>query len=189
MRNRKGRVYPKTGNRPASLEGESFDVGEVCTAVWKSPLFSNVPSPIPTDVRSSQEIGEASKTAMDGRPITFLPTLSDHPMRLFIASFCLTGAITASISFAGNDEPLTGGTGSPGHARFEVSPAQEYLVARARTERMHRDAIIRQRDWMGFDFGRPNINSDVFNNAQPVVRMRRIYSYPVYWIDSRSSGF
>ena len=110
-------------------------------------------------------------------------------MRLFIASFCLTGAITASTSFAGNDEPLTGGTGSPGHARFEVSPAQEYLVARARAETMHREAIVRQYDWMGFNFGRPNINADVFSNAQPVVRMRRIYSYPGYWIDSRSSGF
>lgn len=110
-------------------------------------------------------------------------------MRLFIASFCLTGAITASTSFAGNDEPLTGGTGSPGHARFEVSPAHEYLVARARAESMHREAIVRQYDWIGFNFGRPNINADVFNNAQPVVRTRRIYSYPGHWIDSRSSGF
>ena len=110
-------------------------------------------------------------------------------MRLFLAVFCLTGAITASTSFAENDEPLTGGTGSPGNARFEVSPAHEYLVARARADSMHRDAIIKQYDWMGYNFGRPNINPDLYFNALPPVRTRRIYNYPGYWVDSRLYGF
>jgi hypothetical protein len=110
-------------------------------------------------------------------------------MRLFLAAFCLSAAITASTAFAQNDEPLTGGTGSPGHARFESSPAKEYLVARARTETMHREAIIRHYDWLGYNFATPSVNSDPFNNAAPVVRTRRIYSYPGYWIDSRAYGF
>ena len=110
-------------------------------------------------------------------------------MRLFLAAFCLSAVITASTAFAGNDEPLTGGTGSPGHARFEVSPVQEYLVARARVETMHKQAIIRTYDWMGYNFAAPTVNSDPFNNAQPLVRTRRIYSSPGYWIDSRAYGF
>lgn len=121
----------------------------------------------------------------------FCQLYQDHPMRLFIATVCLTGAITASTSFAfaQNDEPLTGGSLSAGRARFEVTPAQEYLVARARAETMHREAIIRHYDWMGINLGRPTINSDVFNNAPSVVRTRRIYSYPGFWSDSRSAGF
>jgi hypothetical protein len=103
-------------------------------------------------------------------------------MRLFLAAFCLSAAITASTAFAQNDEPLSGGTGSPGRARFEVS-------ARARAETMHREAIIRHYDWMGYNFATPTVNADPFNNAAPVVRTRRIYSYPGYWIDSRSYGF
>jgi hypothetical protein len=127
---------------------------------------------------------------MDGRPIylnsQFCETIL---MRLFLAAFCLSAAITASTSLAQSDEPLTGGTGSPGHARFETSPAKEYLVARARMATMHSEAIIRQYDWMGYNFATPSVNADPFNNAAPVVRTRRIYSYPGYWIDSRSYGF
>ena len=119
----------------------------------------------------------------------FTANLRDHSMRLFLAAFCLTGAISASTAFAENDEPLTGGTGSPGHARFETSPAQEYLVARARAETTHREAIMRQQDWMGYNFGRPTINADIFYNANPPVRIRRIYSYPGLWVDSRTNGF
>jgi hypothetical protein len=110
-------------------------------------------------------------------------------MRLFLAAFCLSAAITASTAFAQNDEPLTGGTGSPGHARFEANPAKEYLVQRARAETMHREAIIRHYDWIGYNFATPTVNSAPFFNTAPVVRTRRIYSYPGYWIDSRSYGF
>ena len=119
----------------------------------------------------------------------FTANLRDLSMRLFLAAFCLTGAISSSLVFAENDEPLTGGTGSPGRARFEVSPAQEYLVARARAETMHREAIMRQHDWMGYNFARPTINADIFYNANPQLRIRRIYSYPGLWVDSRSYGF
>ncbi len=110
-------------------------------------------------------------------------------MRLFLAAFCLAGAATASTAFADNDEPLTGGTGSPGYARFEVSPAQEYLIARARAETMHREAIVRQYDWMGYNYARPIVNSDPFFNAQTPLRTRRLYSFQGYWVDSRMYGF
>ncbi len=110
-------------------------------------------------------------------------------MRLFLAAFCLTGALTAATAYAENDEPLTGGTETPGHARFEVSPGQQYLTARARAETMHREAVMRQYDWMGYNFGQPNINADIFFNARPPVRTRRIYSYPGYWMDTRTYGF
>jgi len=109
-------------------------------------------------------------------------------MRLFLAAFCFTAAITASTGFAGNDEPLTGVSSSPGHARFEVSPAQEYLIARARAETMHREAIIRHYDRIGYNFARPNVNSNPFFNAVVPVRTRRIYSNPGYWIESRGYG-
>lgn len=109
-------------------------------------------------------------------------------MRLFLAAFCLTGAITAATAFAQNDEPLTGGTVVAGHARFEVGPAQQYLVARARAETMHREAVIRQYDWIGYNFSQPN-NADIFYNARPPVRTRRIYSYPGFWMDSRTYGY
>lgn len=106
-------------------------------------------------------------------------------MRLFLAAFCLTAVITASTSYAQNDEPLTGGTSVPGSARFDISPAHEYLVARARAETMHREAIIRQYDWMGYDFARPTVNAGVYYVAQPPVRTRRIYSYSGLWLDAR----
>ena len=110
-------------------------------------------------------------------------------MRLFFATVCLTGAISASTCYAGNDEPLTGGSGAPGQARFEVSPAHEYLVARARAESMHRQAIMQHYDWLGINIGRPNINSDVFHTAAPIIRTHRIYSYPGFWGNTRSTGF
>ena len=110
-------------------------------------------------------------------------------MRLFLAAFCLTGAITASTAFAKTDEPLTGGSTSPGHTRFELSPAEEYVTARSRTEAMHREAIIRHYDWMGYNFARPNVNANPMFNAVVPVRTRRIYSSPGYWIDTRGYGF
>ena len=110
-------------------------------------------------------------------------------MRLFLAAFCLSGIITASSAFAGNDEPLTGGSASPGHARFEVSPAQEFLTARARADSMHRDAILRHYDWVGYNFARPNVSTDPFFNAVVPARTRRIYSSPGYWSDFRGYAY
>ena len=121
-------------------------------------------------------------------PFNFTANLRYHSMRLFLAAFCLTGVFSSSPIFAQNDEPLTGGTALAGHARFEVSPAQQYLVARARAETIHRDAVIRHYDWVGYNFGQPTY-SNIYYDARPPVRSRRFYGYPGYWMDSRTYGF
>jgi hypothetical protein len=110
-------------------------------------------------------------------------------MKLFLVAFLATAVLTASVSLAGDGEPLTGGTKSPGYARFEVSPAQQYLTARAQAHAQHRQAVLNYYDWMGLDYGRPLTNSGVLMIAQPPVHIRRIYTYPGAYIDSRAYGF
>ncbi|MEQ1830706.1 MAG: hypothetical protein ABL921_32445 [Pirellula sp.] len=105
-------------------------------------------------------------------------------MRLFMFAFGLSAVLTATSAFAGNDEPLTGGTKAPGHARFEVTPAQQYLVAKARSDAMHRQSILNHYDWMGVDYGRPLTNAGVFTLAPPPVRVRRVYLYPGQYAES-----
>ena len=136
------------------------------------PCILEQPVPIKISERSETNSIASMEPWMVG-PFNFTANLRYHSMRLFLAAFCLTGVFSSSPIFAQNDEPLTGGTGSPGHARFEVSPAHEYLVARARAETMHREAIMKQHDWMGFNFARPTINADIFYNANPPLRIRR----------------
>lgn len=99
-------------------------------------------------------------------------------MRLFLIAVCLSAATTVSTAIGGNDEPLTGGSTIPRDARFEASPAQQYLIARARSDSMHRQSILRQYDLIGYDYGRPLMNAGVYYLAVPPVRTRQIYSYP-----------
>jgi hypothetical protein len=112
-----------------------------------------------------------------------------HFMRLFLVSFALSAILTAATALAQNDEPLTGGSAIQQRARFEVSPAQQYLVARARSESMERAAFLRHYDWMGYDYAHPQVNAGVFTLAQPPLRIRRYYSYPGVFIDSRGYGY
>jgi hypothetical protein len=110
-------------------------------------------------------------------------------MRLFLVAVGLSAAITSSTAFAQSDEPLTGGSVTPRSARFEETPAQQYLIARARAEAMSRQSLLNYYHSIGFDYGRPEINSGVFYNAQAPVRTRRIYSFPGMYMDSRAYGF
>lgn len=110
-------------------------------------------------------------------------------MRLFLAAFFLSGAITASSAFAGNDEPLAGGTATPARTRPELTAGQEFLIARARADSLHRDALLRHYDWIGYNYARPNVSTDPFFNAVVPVRTRRIYSSPGYWSDFRGYGY
>jgi hypothetical protein len=110
-------------------------------------------------------------------------------MRLFLVAVGLSAAITSATAFAQSDEPLTGGSIAPRSARFEVTPAQEYLIARARADAMNRQSLLNFYHSIGFDYGRPEINSGVFYNAQAPVRTRRIYSFPGMYMDSRTFGF
>ena len=110
-------------------------------------------------------------------------------MRLFLVAVGLSAAITTSTAFAQFDEPLASGSVTPRNARFEETPAQQYLIARARADAMNRQNILNYYHSIGFDYGHPQINSGVFYNAQPPVRIRRIYSYPGVYMDSRAHGF
>jgi hypothetical protein len=110
-------------------------------------------------------------------------------MRLFAIVFCLTAVLTASSAFAGSDEPLTGGTPLPRSARFDATEAQQYLVAKARSDAMHRQSILNHYDWTGVNFGRPTINAGVFFLAEPPARVRRITMFPSAYVDARGYGF
>lgn len=110
-------------------------------------------------------------------------------MRLFLISFAVSAILTASTAFAENDEPLSTGSKAPGSARFEVTPVQQYLTAKARADVMHRTALMQYYDWAGVDYGRPLINAGVFTLAQPPMRTRRIYAFPGQYVDVRSSGY
>jgi hypothetical protein len=110
-------------------------------------------------------------------------------MRLFLAAFALSSILTGSSVFAQSDEPLTGGSPAPKSARFETSPAQQYLVSKARAESLNRESFLRYNDWSGYDYAHPQVNAGVFTNAQPPFRMRRFYTYPGLWYESRGYGF
>jgi len=110
-------------------------------------------------------------------------------MKLFLASFLLAAFVTASASVVHGDEPVAGGSGLPRSARFTVSPAQELLTARAREERIHREAVLRHYDWIGYNYGAPTVNAGVFYLAQPPVRTRPMFAYPGVWVHAPSYGF
>jgi len=111
-------------------------------------------------------------------------------MRLLLLSFFATAFLTASSSlFAQNEESLRGGSSTPNMARFEVSAAQQYFVARARSAAQHRDAIRYHYDAMGVDFAHPQVNAGVFTMAPAPFRVRRMVSFPGFYMDSRGYGF
>jgi hypothetical protein len=126
---------------------------------------------------------------MDGWSIQSQLKAETHPMRLFLIAFALSAVFTAATSFAGNDEPLTGGSKAPGNARFEVTAAQQYLTAKAQANYVHRQSILNHYDWIGLDYGRPMVNAGVFTLAQPPIRTRRIIVSPGQFVDMRGYGF
>jgi hypothetical protein len=121
----------------------------------------------------------------------FLST-SDHSMRLFLLTFCLSSILTSLSAFAQNSEPLTGGSELRTSARFEVSPVQQYLTARARADSEHRSAIVKYYDMIGYNYAQPTINAGVSTLAPPPVRTRRIYMYPgsgTFYQSTNTYGF
>lgn len=110
-------------------------------------------------------------------------------MRLFLAAFALSAFATASSAvFAQGDEPLTGGSSVPKSVRFVSTPAQEYLVARARAEAANREAFLRYNDWSGYDYAHPQVNAGVFTNAQAPMRIRRMYGFSGMMYETRAFG-
>lgn len=87
---------------------------------------------------------------------------------LFVAAPAMQSTVSAD-----DKGPLVGGSEFAGKARFETSPTQQYLVARARAESEHRIAMNRYYDSIGFEWGSPRINAGVFFMADPPVRYKR----------------
>jgi hypothetical protein len=127
-------------------------------------------------------------SAKDGARNSILRHSETIPMKLFLMAFLTSALLTTASAFAGNDEPLTGGSQHPKSARFEVTPAQRYWTAVAQQEAAHRRSLLQTYDWMGIDYGRPQINAGVFYLAPPPVRTRRIQAYPYMMIES-SGGY
>lgn len=88
------------------------------------------------------------------------------------ALFVVAPAMQSNVS-ADDKGPLVGGSEFAGRARFETSPTQQYLVARARAESDHRIAMNRYYDQIGFEWGSPRINAGVFFMADAPVRYKR----------------
>jgi hypothetical protein len=121
-------------------------------------------------------------------PVSFVPVMSTHSMRLFLLSFCLTALFTSLSAVAQEQQPLTGGSAQPRSARFETSPAKQYLVARARADAEHRDAIVKYYDLIGYNYAQPTINAGVFTLAPAPVRNRRLYMFPTIGTYYQSNG-
>jgi len=123
-----------------------------------------------------------------------------HPMKLFLLSFTVSAVLTVTAAYAQEtepstaNEPLTSGSPSdskltPGWARFEPSPAQPFLVARAREDMAHRLAIARSYQAIGIDLSRPQLNATPFMLAAPPIRVRYYIGGPGYFVNLHGSGY
>jgi len=123
-----------------------------------------------------------------------------HPMKLFLLSFLVSALLTVTAAYAQEtepstaNEPLTSGSPSdskltPGWARFEPSPAQPFLVARAREDMAYRLAIARSYQAIGFDLSRPQLNATPFMIAAPPLRVRYYMGGPGYFVNLNGSGY
>ncbi|MFN7735494.1 MAG: hypothetical protein ACK5O8_05205 [Pirellula sp.] len=102
-------------------------------------------------------------------------------MKLFSITFALSALVTftAGICYA-QDSGSTGSAPMP-RARFEKSPAQNYIMMRARQESEHRNAVLRQYEASGFNFGQPEINGNFFFSAV-TPRTRRFVAVQTYTV-------
>jgi hypothetical protein len=103
-------------------------------------------------------------------------------MRLFLLAFALSSLVTAlsGVCVAQDQDPFVSGEQPMRASRFEPSPAQAYLMDRARQESAHRAAILHRYDAIGFNYGQPEINGSVNFTAIPPLRHRRFVFVPSY---------
>ncbi len=103
-------------------------------------------------------------------------------MKLFVTAFALSAVLTIASSFVqAQDGDRNVGSPQPmSHYRFQMTPSQSYLISKAREESAHRDAMIHNLEYAGFNFGQPEINSGMFWTASPPPRYRRFYFSPNY---------
>jgi hypothetical protein len=103
------------------------------------------------------------------------------PMKLFSVACTLSAFVTftAGICYA-QDSGRSGSAPMP-RARFEKSPAQNYLMMRARQESENRNAVLRQYEAAGFNFGQPEINGNFYFSAV-TPRTRRFVAVQTYTV-------
>jgi hypothetical protein len=115
-----------------------------------------------------------------------LEILSMRPSIAFLSCFFLLA--TSSVQ-AQQDEPLMGGSPASRSARFEESDSHLFRVARARAESNHRDTMLRQYDWMGFDYGRPTVNAGMYSMSANAFRRGRYFGIPGAFNDLRNFAY
>ncbi len=111
-------------------------------------------------------------------------------MRQALVSLFTAFLLLSGITFAQEGEEIV----SPGwnpkpSSRFAPSPAQQYLVFRARAEAEHQTAILHAFDAAGIDYGRPYISGGPYWVVQPPMRTRRVYAYQGGYYHSFGLGF
>ncbi|MBM3967722.1 MAG: hypothetical protein FJ308_22095 [Planctomycetes bacterium] len=102
-------------------------------------------------------------------------------MKLFSVTFALSALVTFTTGICYAQDTGSSGSAPMPRARFEKSPAQNYIMMRARQESEHRNAVLRQYEATGFNFGQPEINGNFFFSAV-TPRTRRfiaVQTYPV----------
>jgi hypothetical protein len=163
-------------------------------SIGPNPIIANrfAQNPVPAAALlprnlSCAALGCASTIALDPRlnmPWTVVSKfleLRKPPMKLFSITFALSALVTftAGICYA-QDSGSTGSAPMP-RARFEKSPAQNYIMMRARQESEHRNAVLRQYEASGFNFGQPEINGNFFFSAV-TPRTRRFVAVQTYTV-------
>lgn len=176
-------VRPRTTRRVYPIPGKFGNGGLSChvkicmshRSIGRNPLnangFSRNPVPTPALLPSNHScaaLGSASMIALDPRwntPWTVVSKfleLRKPPMKLFSITFALSAiaTFTAGMCYAQD----AGGSGSAPipRARFEKTPAQHYLMMRARQDSEHRAAVLRQYESAGYNFGQPEFNGNYY---------------------------
>jgi len=100
-------------------------------------------------------------------------------MKLFSLAFALSAFVTITAGVCYSQDTETSGSAPMPRARFEKSPAQNYLMMRARQDSEHRGALLRQYEAAGFNFGQPEINGNFFFSAV-APRTRRFVAVRTY---------
>lgn len=107
-------------------------------------------------------------------------------MRLFCLTLVASALLASSTALGQQKEPLTGGSPSdkklvPGWARFEPSPAHQYIVARAREQEAHRVAMARYYESIGYDYAHPVLSSSQGMVPSTLHFPRRNYAGPTFY--------
>jgi hypothetical protein len=163
-------------NRPESLNCQRFhpkSATDECVLAEKTRKRCHKP-------RVDDRVGSAIAPAMEGGLRKFLD-IRKPPMKLFSVTFALSAFVTLTAGICYAQDPGRSGSAPMPRARFEKSPAQNYLMMRARQDSENRYAVIRQYEAAGFNFGQPEINGNFFYSAV-TPRTRRFVAVQTYTV-------